>query len=207
MVIRRPKQYNTHMNWKILIIYLAVQSITPGPHNLTCLYLGARGGFRAAKKFFTGSILSLLVKALLCGSLNIVLARLLPSIVNVLKWIGAAYMFYLAWNMASSGWKAEDEISGLQTESTYRSGIILQLLNAKSWVASLSVFAVYVIPFTSDFSVIALVSAVFAFLCVLASLVWIYFGAALRPIIEKHKKPFGIICGLSLVYCAVTAVL
>lgn len=195
------------MDWKILTIYLAVQSITPGPHNLTCLYHGANGGFKAAKKFFIGSILSLLIKALLCGSLNILLARLLPSIVNILKWIGAAYMLYLAWNMAVSGWKSENEEGGVQTESTYRSGIVLQLLNAKSWVASLSVFAVYVIPFTSDFTVIVLVSVVFAFLCVLASLVWIYFGAALRPLIAEHRKPFGIVCGLSLVYCAVTAVL
>ena len=195
------------MNWKILILYLAVQSITPGPNNLTCLYLGANGGFRAARKFYIASMLSLLVKAMLCGSLNILLAQLLPSIVQVVKWIGAAYMLYLGWQMASSGWKEDSGMSGVQTESTYRSGVILQMLNAKSWIASLSVFAVYVIPFTTKFSNIVLVSVLFAALCAVASLIWVYFGAALRPFIEKHRKPFGVLMGLSLVYCAITAVL
>lgn len=195
------------MVWKNLILYLAVQSFTLGPNNLTCIYLGGKGGLKATRKFLTGSMASLFVKALICGTLNIVMAKTMPAVVNVLKWFGAAYMLYLAWIMASSGWKDEASMTGQQTESTYRSGIILQLLNAKSWIAAISVFAVYVIPHTTSFAVIFAVSAIFLIIALAFSLVWVFFGAALSRFMNRYKKLFGIIMGLSLVYCAITALI
>ena len=204
-----------------LLIYMLVSSITPGPNNLTMLFLGARFGFRGTLKFMTGSMLTFLVKGAVCGFLNLALADIMPKAVVYLKWVGAAYMIYLGVNMALSGFKAEKEekSSGSEnsgsgnadslapTESTYRAGILLQLLNMKSWIAAISIFAVYVIPI--DKSVGAILAADFVdflFLTVSSS-IWGLFGSAIRNFVDKYRKPFGIVCGLSLVYCAVTALM
>ena len=90
-----------------LLIYMLVSSITPGPNNLTMLFLGARHGFKGTLKFMTGSMLTFLVKGSLCGLLNLALADIMPKAVVYLKWAGAAYMVYLGVNMALSGFKAE----------------------------------------------------------------------------------------------------
>lgn len=202
-----------------LLIYMLVSSITPGPNNLTMLFLGARFGFKGTLKFMTGSMLTFLVKGAVCGLLNLALADIMPKAVVYLKWVGAAYMIYLGINMALSGFKAEKEekASGDEdpkseksnslapTESTYRAGIFLQLLNMKSWIAAISIFAVYVIPI--DKSVGAILAADFVdFLFLTASSsIWGLFGSAIRSFVDKYRKPFGIVCGLSLIYCAITA--
>lgn len=190
-----------------MIVYMAVTMITPGPNNLTMLYLGASYGFRGTRKFFTSSTVCLFIKTLLCGGLNLALADLIPQAVSYLKWIGAAYMIYLAFVMAKSGWSKESTVTGQQKESTYSSGVILQLLNMKSWVSCLSLYAVYVIPVSSSVITVLWVAAVYTAFMILSSICWGAFGDIMRRFISKYKKPFGIVMGLSLVYCAVTAVL
>ena len=204
-----------------LLLYMLVSSITPGPNNLTMLFLGARNGFKGTLKFMLGGMGTYFVKATLCGLLNLVLADVIPKAVVYLKWVGAAYMIYLGITMALSGFKAEKEEKGdgqaapkktvssvlAPTESTYKSGILLQLLNMKSWISAISVFAVYVIPIDKSFGAImttVVVSTVILYSC---ASIWGLFGSVIRSFVDKYRKPFGIICGLSLVYCAVTALM
>lgn len=193
--------------WYPMIIYLFIQSITPGPNDLTCLYLGGKYGLRGIRKFMLGSQSTLFVKTLLCGALNIVLARIMPSVVSVLKWFGAAYMLYLAYLMGRSGWEDELSLTGQQKESTIRAGVILQLLNAKTWVACISMFAVYVIPYRTDFGAVILCAIIYVIIGVVCSVTWALFGSAIKSFIENHKKLFGIIMALTLVYCAVSALI
>lgn len=192
--------------WFVTVaVYLAIQSITPGPNNLTCLYLGANYGFKGARRFIISSGTFLFIKSVLCGALNVLLSRFVPAAVEILKWVGAAYMLFLAWKMVISGWRDESGAGAQRYESTWAAGALLQLLNAKSWIASISAFAVYVIPNTSSFSAILGVSAVFFMLGVASSVIWAVFGSALKSFISRCRKPFGIIMGLSLVWCAVSA--
>ena len=193
--------------WLPLFLYLSIQSITPGPNNLTCMYLGGKLGFRGSLRFISGSMLALFVKTLLCGLLNLTLSEHMPAVVSVLKWLGAAFMLYLAWSMCVSGWQEELSLPGQQNSSSFKSGVILQLLNGKSWIVSVSMFAVYVIPQSSKLSAILLTALLFLFLAALCSVIWAFFGTALKSFISKHRKPFGIVMGLSLLYCAITAVI
>lgn len=194
------------INWSALATYLAIQSITPGPNNLTCLYIGANKGIKAALPFIAGSMSAFFVKGLLCGLLNLALANLMPNIMGVLKWVGAAYLIYLAVMMALSGWRKEGE-TNTKSENGFVSGIILQCVNGKSWIAYLSMYVVYVIPFSTAFKDILLATLLFLVLATATSFIWGGFGNAIKNFINKYKKPFGVIMGLSLIYCAITALL
>ena len=193
------------INWLGLIVYLIVLDITPGPNNINCLYLGARGGLSSIRKFAIGSMSALFVKAFICGCLNVLLATVIPTVVVYLKWAGAVYMLYLAWHMAKSGWEEDDTES--KFDSSIKSGILLQTLNGKSWVASMSLYAVYVIPYSQKFVHILIPAGIFTLFAIVSSLVWGGLGVAIKGLMAKYKKPFGIVMGLGLVYCAVTAVL
>ena len=109
-----------------MVLYLALSAFTPGPNNLMCMYLGANYGLRGSRKFITASMLSVLVKALLCGLLNVALAQFLPAVIPVMKWVGAAYMLYLAWSMLKSGIRKETAAEQ-KGETTYGAGILLQI--------------------------------------------------------------------------------
>ena len=189
-----------------MILYLAATAFTPGPNNLMCMYLGANYGLKGSRKFIVASMGSVFVKALLCGLLNVALAAVIPSVVPVLKWAGAAYMLYLAWTMLKSGMKQE-EAAEKQGESTYSAGILLQILNMKSWVSALSLFSVYVVPYTTALWAIVTGSGIMLALLIAASLSWCLFGRAIKNVYNQYKLPLSIVMALSLVYCAVTAVL
>lgn len=194
------------IDFPAMILYLAATAFTPGPNNLMCMYLGANCGLKGSRKFIVASMGSVFVKALLCGLLNVALAAVIPSVVPVLKWAGAAYMLYLAWTMLKSGMKKE-EAAEKQGESTYSAGILLQILNMKSWVSALSLFSVYVVPYTTALWAIVAGSGIMLSLLIAASLSWCLFGRAIKNVYNQYKLPLSIVMALSLVYCAVTAVL
>ena len=192
--------------WYPLFLYLCIQCITPGPNNFTCLYLGAKYGLKGAVPYLIGSKTALFVKSILCGAFNLVLAGLLPSAAKWLTWIGAAYMIYLAVIMMMSGWKnsgGPDKFSG----ATVRDGISLQIFNGKSWIVALSMFAVYVMPISSSFGAVLFASVLFVIIALASSLIWILSAYTLHGLMEKYKKPFGVVMGLTLLWCAVQAVL
>ena len=194
------------IDYPAMILYLAATAFTPGPNNLMCMYLGANYGLKGSRKFITASMASVFVKALLCGLLNVALAAVIPAVVPVLKWAGAAYMLYLAWTMLKSGMK-QAETAEKKGESTYSAGILLQILNMKSWVSALSLFSVYVVPYTTQLSAIVAGSGIMLVLLIMASLSWCLFGRAIKNVYNRYKLPLSILMALSLVYCAVTAVL
>ena len=182
-------------------------SITPGPNNLMCLFLGAKFGLRGIKNFVCTSMLVLFLKSLLCGFLNVVLAQKIPVVVPYLKWVGAAYMLYLAYSIFKSGISNEQLVKGESGDASAKSGLLLQTLNIKSWIAALSIFSVYVIPYTTSAFAIVGASFAFFFLASVASVIWCCCGAAIHKIYDNHKLPICIILALSLAVCAVTAVL
>ena len=192
--------------WYPLIVYLCIQCITPGPNNLTCLYLGATYGLKGSVPFLIGSKAALFVKTLLCGFFDLLLSRALPQIARILTWIGAAYMLYLAVIMIHSGWK-KDGAGNRHTGATVRDGISLQIFNGKSWLVGVSMFAVYVTPISGSIGAVFFATLLFVFIAVCSSLIWILCASSLHNLIERYKKPFGIIMGLSLVWCAVTALI
>ena len=193
------------MNIPAFLVYCVIMAITPGPNNLMSLYLGAKGGIRYFLKFFSGSMAGLFVKCALCGLLNVLLAEKIPALVPYLKWLGALYMLYLAFTMVRSGIKKEEDTSR-SGEGTFRSGILLQVLNVKSWVAALSIFSVYVIPFTTAVGTILLAAFTFTFFCAVASMIWCGFGAAIQKLYRRYRLPVSIVLAITLIYCAWSAV-
>lgn len=107
--------------------------------------------------------------------------------------------------MVRSGLKpaGDDQRSG---EGSFQSGILLQVLNVKSWVAALSIFSVYVIPFTTAVGAMLLAALTFTLFCALACLLWFGCGAAIQRLYRRFRLPVSIVLAATLVLCAWSAV-
>ena len=198
------------MNYAPMLVYVLVACITPGPNNIMCMYLGAQYGFKGTRKFMIASSISFMVKMLLCGGLNLVLAEVIPAAVPYVKWIGAAYMLYLALHMLYEGFRAqpeEDDDGIAGGESTYKSGILLQCLNIKSWIFALSLFSIYVVPYDTTFRAVLIGTGIATAAMIASTLLWAAFGSAIRGIYRRHIRFFSVLMAASLVWCAVTAVM
>ena len=188
-----------------MLLYIVVSMITPGPSNLMTLYCTLHYGLRGAMKYMVGSSTGFVVRIFFCGALNVLLARVIPVVIPYLKWVGAAYMLYLALHMLRAGFREEKEQGEQSGESTFMSGIILQCFNMKGWVSSLVIYSVYVVPHTTAFGVIVLVALAASAAMIASTAVWAIGGSAFRRVYTEHRKIFSVVMALSLVYCAVTA--
>ena len=193
------------MDTAALLLYLVVSSITPGPNNLMSLYLGANDGLRRSRRFLYGSTAGFAAKALICGLLNMALASAVPTAVPYLKWLGVAYMLYLAFCMLRGGFREEKTDGVRGGEATFAAGILLQVLNVKSWISCLSMYSVYVIGHTTAPAVMLAVALAATVLIGGSALCWMCFGSAFQAVYRAHRRVFSVVLALSLVLCAITA--
>ena len=194
-------------DWYPLILFLLIQCATPGPHNLTCLYLAGRHGLRGTWGFIAGSLSTVFLKAFLCGTLNMLLGRFLPAAVAWIKWLGGAYILYLSVNMVLSGWREDGSAAAKVVDPGWKSGVLLQVFSGKSWIMCLSLFATYGAQIGTNLQTLLLICLLMFTISLVMSLIWTLSGLVLKRWIGAHRKAFGVVMGLALGYCAVMAVL
>src|ERR1700712_4003687 len=86
-----------------LLLFAFVASATPGPNNIMLMTSGLNFGFRRTLPHFWGVDVGFSVMTLLVGLGLAQVFVAAPVLLTVLKWIGAAYLVWLAWKIARSG--------------------------------------------------------------------------------------------------------
>lgn len=169
-------------------LFAMVTSITPGPNNLMLLASGVNFGFRATLPHMLGISVGFLILVLAVGfGLAEVFSRL-PWIYGILKWVGAIYLLYLAWRIATSG-PPENESSDTRVANplSFWAAAAFQWVNPKAWVMVVSTFSIYV-PAASEAIVIFGVAMVFALTCVPSVGIWTLFGSGLRRFLKVRRN-------------------
>ena len=82
--------------------YALITTFTPGPNNLMSLYSVSSGGWKKGARvifgIFTGFSVIMLAVIVFCSEL----AKHTPEFVKYLKYVGAAYILWLAFHIAMS---------------------------------------------------------------------------------------------------------
>lgn len=93
------------MSFELLLAFMAfafVTSVTPGPNNTMLLASGANFGFRRSVPHMLGIAFGIVVMVAAVGMGLSGLFRAYPVLYDVLRWVGATYLLYLAWRIARS---------------------------------------------------------------------------------------------------------
>jgi threonine/homoserine/homoserine lactone efflux protein len=122
-----------------LLIFATAMSFTPGPNTTLAAALAANHGLRHAMRFVVavpfGWGLLLLACALGLGGL----VQAAPVLRGVIKWLGLAYMLWLAWKLAGSGRLVGGSADRLDVG--FGQGVVLQFVNIKAWMNALLISA------------------------------------------------------------------
>ena len=188
-----------------LLFAILVVGYTPGPANLyslaCCLKFGRRKALKMWRGLFTGFVIDITVMVVLTH----ILGEIMGQYIVYLKYVGAAYILWLAWKMLRNIGKQKAEAD----TCTFTSGLLMQLTNAKMLLFELTVFSVYVIPYTEDLPESQQLLKLFMVAALLllagpgANMAWLYAGAYLRRFFSKYEKQVEIIMAILLVLCAV----
>ncbi|MGN6579948.1 MAG: LysE family translocator [Bordetella sp.] len=174
-----------------LLLFILVSSITPGPNNAMLASSGLTFGMQRSVPHLLGVSLGFALMVLLVGlGLGAVFTRE-PLVYQVLKYLGAAYLLYLAWKIANSG-SMQD--SRTRTRPfTFLQAAMFQWVNPKAWVMAVGIVATYT-PQQGFFG--NLVIATLA--CIVINLpcvgLWVLFGSTLRRWLHKP----GIVRGFNV---------
>jgi threonine/homoserine/homoserine lactone efflux protein len=117
---------------------------------------------------------------------------------EVLKYLGAAYLIYLAVAIAISGATKPEDHSSRQPMSFWGAALF-QWVNAKGWVMVISTITAYAAIARFPVNVVLQVATAFV-MAVGSTITWTLFGTALRPLLssERAVRAFNIVMAVLL---------
>ncbi len=180
------------------VVFALVSLFTPGPNNVMLMTSGVNFGFRRTLPHALGVTLGFGFLVLLVGlGLGAVFAAF-PVLYTILKFVGAAYLLYLAWLIARSG-PAETKASRGRPLSFFEAAAF-QWVNPKALVMAIGAITTYaaVAAFPGN---VAILSLIFTALGFLSSATWILFGTSLRAIVTdpRRVRAFNLVMAAALV--------
>jgi threonine/homoserine/homoserine lactone efflux protein len=124
-----------------LIAYAFVTSVTPGPNNMMLLASGVNFGLKRTWPHIFGITfgVSTLLAAMALGLGTLFV--LFPPLNTVLKGVGAAYMAWLAWKIATSGGPGEGNAK--PRPMLFLEAVAFQWVNPKAWFMALGAVSGY----------------------------------------------------------------
>jgi threonine/homoserine/homoserine lactone efflux protein len=122
-----------------------------------------------------------------------------PQIMQVVRWLGAIFLLWLAWKIASA--PVGNNTAEAPRATGFFGAALLQWINPKAWLVSAGAVATY-LPGDADAALLR--AAVFALVFVSAALpsglVWLAFGAAAQRFLRdpRRQRGFNLAMGLAL---------
>ena len=172
---------------------------SPGPNNILLLSTASKYGIKKNLKLLLGIWTGSLSLMYLCGIFCSALGNIIPGIQPVMKYVGAAYILYLAWQTWNRKPPKDNEA---EKEPSYLMGLLLQLLNVKIIVYGLTMFSSFILPHESRMPVLFLFAVYLMILGAIGNLIWAFAGNVLKRFYTNHYKLMNAVMALLLVWCS-----
>ena len=198
------------ITWELILAisaYNFVMYVTPGPNNSILTASGIKFGFfRSVPNIFgipTGHGIQL---ALVCLGLGSLFTQF-PILLNILRYVGAIYILYLAYKMFGSLNVSSTE--GKSRPLRYYEAILFQFVNPKAWVICITAVSLFY-PEKENLIIGTLFMVIMSTLINIPSIsVWAFGGSVIRHYLgnNKLKKSIEWLLALLLLATAVSVFL
>ena len=194
------------MNYGAFISYTLLAAFTPGPNTIMAMGNSARAGLRRGLVFSAGVLLGFSFVLSLCALFTSMLYQYVPAVAAVMKWVGAAYILFLAFTILRDKPHAKKEQTLLRPDSFF-TGIVMQFVNVKGILYGITAFSSFILPHTRSPLLLGVAVVYLALTAFASCCSWSLFGSLLQQVYERHKKWMNLAMALLLVYCAIISVL
>ena len=176
------------ITWELIAavsVYYFVMYATPGPNNSILTASGIKFGFiRSIPNIIGISSGHGVQLALVCFGLGSLFTQF-PILLEVLKYIGACYLLYLAWKMFGSLniSRTEEKSSPLK----YYEAILFQFVNPKAWVICITAVSLFY-PENVNLIIGTLFLVIMSTIINLPSIsMWAFGGSIIRRYLSNKK--------------------
>jgi threonine/homoserine/homoserine lactone efflux protein len=152
------------MEYASLIAFAVTSCITPGPNNSMLMASGLNYGTRRSLPHYFGIIIGFPLMILAVGLGIAQVFDLYPSLHTVLKIVGAAYLTYLAYKIATA-----------------------PVVNPKAWVMAVGAIVTYTSIGNDYLGEVVLITSLFFFIGAPCIWLWLWLGASLQRILRSPR--------------------
>lgn len=186
-----------------LVLFLLPLAYSPGPGNMFFAAIGARFGFAATVPANAGYHIATWSMCAAIGLGFSWVATEFPEFLTAVKYLGSAYVLYLAWCLYRSGRQVTDAEAG---KASFWDGVVLLVLNPKAYVIMVLMFTQFIGPTNTERTLLVLmIATVFTLNNLMAFSLWAYIGDRLAAIFrrEEHAQRLNVVFALMLAAVAV----
>ncbi|MFW6148682.1 MAG: LysE family translocator [Atribacterota bacterium] len=187
-----------------LIPFVFITTFTPGPNNIACTSMAINFGLKKSMGFLYGIFFGFASVLLLAGFFSNVLLKTIPDLEPIMRWIGAVYILYLAWNILKADYSFQQNNQHVQPFS-FSHGFLLQFLNPKGIIYALTLYSAFLYSIIDIPQFIVLFALILASIGFLSLLLWASFGTLISRFLyrDKVRKTVNLLMTLLLAYTAV----
>jgi threonine/homoserine/homoserine lactone efflux protein len=127
-----------------MTIFAFIGAVTPGPVNIIATNAGANFGFRRAFAHVLGATVAYTLIVFLMGLGMGSLLIAIPEIATGMKYLGAGFLLYMAYRIATSSGLDNRLTSDQMLPPSFLQGGLVQALNPKAWLVSMSGVGLFV---------------------------------------------------------------
>ena len=179
------------------LIYCVINAFTPGPGNILALNTVTTYGWKKGKPLFFGIFTGYYVVQFICAFFVYGISAFLPGVMNVLKYVGAAYILYLALHIAISHPAGDHS----EKSASFMKGFLFQFVNVKIYMFGITALTGFVVGYNSTLITLLFFEIVIATIGTIATGTWIVGGLLIQKFYLKYYRVINIVLALSLLEC------
>ena len=179
------------------LIYCVINAFTPGPGNILALNTVTNYGYKKGKPLFFGIFAGYYVVQIICAIFVYGVNSLLPNVMGVMKYIGVAYILWLAIHIAFSKKTSENT----EQSASFLKGFMLQFVNVKIYMFGVTALTGYVVGCMFSFPAFLFFELVIATIGTIATCTWIGLDVLIQKFYLRHFRVINIILALTLLEC------
>lgn len=178
-----------------LTVFGLASAATPGPNNVMLTASGSAFGFRRSIPHMLGITIGfpVMVFALGLGLGEIFIHY--SQVHLALKYIGAAYLLYLAWRIAQAGQLNDGDANGRPLSFTEAAAF--QWVNPKAWMMAVSSIPAFTTVGGNYYAELAVITLIWGVICIPACVAWCLFGVGIRQLIRTPETARMVNFGLA----------
>lgn len=188
-----------------LLSYVLISTFTPGPSNISSASMGVLHGYKNTLPYQVGLAAGVFCAMLISGWLSTALLEFFPALEPALRYIGAAYILYLAFGLLKASYIFSE--TGLNPLG-FGHGLLLQAINPKLIVYAFTLFSAFLAPISHNPALVTAAAFLLAAISFAATSAWALFGTAIKRYLHRPRLQAAVNVSLSLclVYTAVALV-
>jgi len=188
-----------------LLAFALAMALTPGPNNVMVTASAATFGFRRTVPHMLGITIGFPAMTVAVGLGLGTVFTTYPVVHTVLKWVGAGYLCWLAWLVATAK-RPDGGEAGSRPFGFWRAAAF-QWVNPKAWLTVVGALATYTTVDAPMLPQVAVITGVFVVLTFPSLAVWALFGSLIGRWLstERRLRTFNVAMALLVLASLVPA--